>query len=142
MPRRHLPARLLTFARVLVYSADGRARFIDAAGARDRGQRGLEPDECYMLGKKREVPDIAIEIVVSSGLVDKLEVYRGLGVPEVWIWKDARLMVRCLGETGYEERERSTLLPDLDLAHLASFVALDVNQTQRVKDYRRSLDPR
>ena len=33
------------------------------------------------------VPDIAIEVVVTSGLVDKMAVYAGLGVPEVWLWR-------------------------------------------------------
>ena len=42
-------------------------------------QRGLEPDECYCLGEKKEFPDLAIEVVISSGLVDKLEIYRGPG---------------------------------------------------------------
>jgi hypothetical protein len=30
-----------------------------------------------------QVPDIAIEVVWTSGGIDKLEVYRGLDVPEV-----------------------------------------------------------
>src|SRR5688572_24511213 len=51
-------------------------------------ERGLEPDECYVLGEaEKEVPDIAIEIVLSHG-IDKLEVYRGLGVAEVWSFED------------------------------------------------------
>jgi len=53
---------------------------------REARQRGLEPDECYKLGKLEEdgLPDIAIEVVVSSGLVDKMAVYVGLGVVELW----------------------------------------------------------
>ncbi|NJL99872.1 MAG: hypothetical protein HC924_14225 [Synechococcaceae cyanobacterium SM2_3_2] len=39
--------------------------------------------ECCCLGGKKELPDIAIEVVLSSGLVNKLEIYRGLGIPEV-----------------------------------------------------------
>lgn len=35
-------------------------------------RRGLEPDECYCLGTKKEFPDLAVEIVLSSGLIDKL----------------------------------------------------------------------
>ncbi len=48
-------------------------------------RRGLEPDECYALGPIAAdgVPAIALEIVVSSPLVDKLAVYAGLAVPEV-----------------------------------------------------------
>jgi len=35
-------------------------------------ERGLEPDECYCVGPIKEVPDIAIEVVLSSGGIDKL----------------------------------------------------------------------
>ncbi|KAM3091122.1 Uma2 family endonuclease, partial [Phormidesmis sp. 146-12] len=47
-------------------------------------QRGLEPDESYAVGTEKELPDIAIEVIITSGLLDKLEIYRGLEVPEVW----------------------------------------------------------
>jgi Uma2 family endonuclease len=102
-------------------------------------KRGLEPDECYSLGKMGKTPDIAVEVVVSSGLIDKLLVYQGLAVPEVWLWEDGKLTVHRLTKQGYEVRARSEVLPGLDLDHLAGFVALDVNQTQQVKAYRRSL---
>lgn len=102
-------------------------------------KRGLEPDECYSLGRMAKRPDIAIEVVVSSSLVDKLDVYQGLGVPEVWLWEDGHLTVHRLTKQGYELQARSKVLPELDLDHLASFVALDANQTQQVKAYRRSL---
>ncbi|MEM9276765.1 MAG: Uma2 family endonuclease [Cyanobacteria bacterium P01_F01_bin.143] len=51
-------------------------------------QRGLEPDECYCLGELRDVPYIAIEVAITSGGIDKLSVYQGLGVPEVWFWQN------------------------------------------------------
>jgi Uma2 family endonuclease len=102
-------------------------------------KRGLEPDECYALGRLGKRPDIAIEVVVSSALVDKLAVYQGLGIPEVWVWEDGKLEVHRLTRKGYEVQARSEVLPELDLDHLAGFVALDANQTQQVKAYRRSL---
>ncbi|MEO0489496.1 MAG: Uma2 family endonuclease, partial [Cyanobacteria bacterium J06659_2] len=58
---------------------------------KEAAARGLEPDECYCLGQLHEVPDIALEIVLTSGGVDKLKVYQGLGVKEVWFWEDQRL---------------------------------------------------
>ena len=43
-----------------------------------RAKRGAEPDECYVFGsvaaKKR--PDLAIEVIWTSGGIDKLEVYQ------------------------------------------------------------------
>lgn len=87
-------------------------------------QRGLEPDECYYLDTKKEVPDIAIEVVVTSGLVDKLAVYQGLGVAEVWIWQDEQLEIHHLRQSGYKQLSTSELLPQLDLALLTRCVAI------------------
>ena len=47
-----------------------------------RRARALEPDECYSLSLGRPTsPDLAIEVVWTSGGIDKLDVYRGLGFP-------------------------------------------------------------
>lgn len=69
-------------------------------------------------------PDVAVEVFLTSGGIDKLDVYRGLGVPEVWIWKDGRIAVHALGESGYEQVERSGMLPELDLGALAECARL------------------
>ena len=107
---------------------------------REARQRGLEPDECYKLGKLQEdaVPDIAIEVVVSSGLVDKLAVYAGLGVPEVWVWRPstAVIVVNRLVDGAYQHGARSEVLPGLDLAQLAKFVQPGENQTELVRAYQ------
>jgi Uma2 family endonuclease len=105
----------------------------------EAAKRGLEPDECYTLGRGKAVPDVAVEIVYSRPRLDKLEVYRGLGVPEVWIYRDEKLAVWVLGEGGYEERACSTKLPNLDLALLASFMRAGEPQTKLVKAFRASL---
>src|SRR3974390_780366 len=45
----------------------------------EAAERGLEPDECYFLLPRRgDYPDIAIEVVIASGGIDKLDIYRGL----------------------------------------------------------------
>ncbi|WP_019498079.1 Uma2 family endonuclease [Pseudanabaena sp. PCC 6802] len=85
-------------------------------------QRGLEPDECYCLGQKKDFPDLAIEIVLTSGLVDKLEIYRGLGVKEVWVWEAGQFRINHLREDGYEQLSSSELLPNCDIQLLASYV--------------------
>jgi Uma2 family endonuclease len=113
---------------------------------REARQRGLEPDECYKLGKLSEdaVPDIAIEVIVSSGVVDKMAVYAGLGVPEVWIWRPspAAIVVHRLLDGTYQRRERGEVLPALDLAELARFVQPGENQTELVRAYQAVLRAR
>jgi Uma2 family endonuclease len=100
--------------------------------------RGLEPDECYCFGQIKEVPDIAIEVVLSSGGIDKLSVYQGLAIPEVWFWQNNQFAVYYLRQEGYELINRSEFLPELDLTILAQYVQLP-HQTQAVKAYRDSL---
>ena len=91
-----------------------------------RNRRGLEPDECFVLGiEKKKRPDIAIEVVLTSGGIDKLEVYRKLDVPEVWFWEGAKLQVYILRNERHEPAAKSTLLPSLDLALLARLAACD-----------------
>jgi Uma2 family endonuclease len=102
-------------------------------------KRGLEPDECYCLGELNEIPDIAIEIVLTSGGINKLDVYRGLGIKEVWFWENQQFKLYYLGiDNVYTPSSRSVLLPDLDTVLLASFVS-ETNQTVAVKKYRKAL---
>lgn len=80
-------------------------------------KRGVEADECYVIGPVTtppSIPDIAIEVVWTSGGIDKLEVYRGLGIPEVWIWQDGALRFFLLRDGNYLSATRSRLLPALD----------------------------
>ncbi|MEG4506483.1 Uma2 family endonuclease [Microcoleus sp. F6_B4] len=37
---------------------------------------------------KKAIPDLAIEVVFTSGGIDKLQLYKRLGIPEVWFWED------------------------------------------------------
>jgi Uma2 family endonuclease len=86
---------------------------------------GLEPDECFILGSDQDkpIPDLAIEVVWTSGGIDKLEIYRRLGVGEVWTWKDEGLVVHVLDGDRFEKVERSRLFPGLDLDLLVSLLA-------------------
>jgi Uma2 family endonuclease len=97
-------------------------------------ERGLEPDECYVLGELREVPDIAIEVVLTSGGIDKLAVYRGLGVPEVWFYRQGAFTLHALEGDRYVAIERSRIVPALDLEQLARFVDAS-DQTAAVRAY-------
>jgi Uma2 family endonuclease len=113
---------------------------------REIERRGLEPDECYSVGPKPAdaSPQIAIEVIVSNPLLDKLDVYAGLGIQEVWVRHSAkrRLVVHRLAGDRYSQHDRSAVLPDLDLDLVASFVRPGESQTALLKAYRSSLRPR
>jgi len=101
-------------------------------------EAGAEPDECYYFGPKRRMPQLAIEIAWSRGALNKLEVYRRLGVGEVWIWSKGKLEIHILRGSRYVRAKKSEFLPQLDLDWLLEFV--DVNdQTGAVKRWRAAL---
>lgn len=103
-------------------------------------ESGAEPDECYILGRDqdKEVPDLAIEVVWTGGGIDKLEIYRRLGVGEVWVWKGDRIEIHVSRGDHYERARRSHLLPDLDVELLASFLSRPT-ALQAVKAFREAL---
>ena len=100
--------------------------------------RGLEPDECYARGRDAEVPDVAIEVVKSRGAIDKLDVYRKLGVREVWIFEDGTFTLFELHGEGYESIEASAVFPEVDLARIAHF-AVTRDQHAALRAYRDEL---
>ena len=88
-------------------------------------QAGKEPDECYCIGTDKDVPDLAIEVIYTSGGVDTLEIYRRLGVGEVWFWQNQKFTVYCLQNNSYQKQFQSKLLPNLDLGLLAQYVVIN-----------------
>jgi Uma2 family endonuclease len=106
---------------------------------RERRKSGIEPDECYFLGPRgaRSTPDLVIEVIWTSGRLDRLEAYRRLGVGEVWWWEDGALSVWVLKGERYARARKSRLLPTLDLATLAK-CASSQSQTAAVKAFRAS----
>ncbi|NER31291.1 MAG: Uma2 family endonuclease [Symploca sp. SIO1C4] len=90
-------------------------------------QAGAEPDESYCIGSEKAIPDLAIEVIVTSSSINKLEVYRRLGVAEVWFWRNNQLSLYHLREEaptlfeqtrGYEQITISELLPELNISLL------------------------
>ena len=91
----------------------------ETQGEQKDGAR-IEPDECYSIGSKKPIPDLAIEVTVTSGGINKLAIYARLKVPEVWFWEDGTIEVYCLREHSmYEKLINSELIPDLDIELVA-----------------------
>jgi Uma2 family endonuclease len=96
--------------------------------------QGLEPDECYCIGTLKELPDFAIEINLTSGGIDKLTIYRGLGIPEVLVWQNNRLTLYDLRESIDREVAHSQFFPGLDFQLLARYIQPQ-SQPQAIKDF-------
>jgi len=99
-------------------------------------RRGLEPDECYYVASEPKVrgrdeldlsvdppPDLAVEVEVTSDIIDKLPIYADLGVPEIWRYDGEHLrVVRLQGDRTYAEQERSSAFPFLPIAEVQRFL--------------------
>ncbi|NEO58002.1 MAG: Uma2 family endonuclease [Okeania sp. SIO3B5] len=91
---------------------------------------GGEPDESYCIGTDKEFPDLAIEVVVTSGGINRLALYQQLGIQEVWFWLEDRLAIYYLRQDsdlfaatfGYEKINRSKVLPELNIELLTECI--------------------
>lgn len=104
---------------------------------RRASMKGLEADESYCLNDRKDIPDFAVEVVITSGAIDKMQIYAGLGIREVWVWQAGRMTVRRLRSdgSGYDEFASSALLPQLDLAVLAAYI-LPEDEPQALRAFR------
>jgi Uma2 family endonuclease len=92
--------------------------FIPVGSATRRSEEkgaSFEPDESYYLGERKQHPDLAVEVVITSGEIEKLEKYKRFKIQEVWFWEDNQLSIYRLREDIYEPVSRSEFLPDLDI---------------------------
>jgi Uma2 family endonuclease len=105
---------------------------------KEEAERGLEPDECYSRGQDRPLPEIALEVLVSRPSIDKLEVYRGLGVREVWVFHKTAFRLFALRDGNYTEIPASEVLPEVDLERIAHY-AVQEDQHAALRAFREEL---
>jgi Uma2 family endonuclease len=86
-------------------------------------EAGAEPNECYQIGpEEKPKPDLAIEVVWTSGGLSKLQIYQRLRVPEVWTWRKGTLSVHVLRDGAFVAVPRSEVFPELDLQLILSLL--------------------
>jgi Uma2 family endonuclease len=97
--------------------------------------RGFEADASFYIknadrvaGKARidldvdPPPDLAIEIDITSPSLDKLPIYAGIGVPEVWRYDGAQITILVLSDGMYREQEASDGLPGFTRQKLSELI--------------------
>ncbi len=113
------------------YSSQG------AATLRIPKDRAKEPDDSFVFGDlKKPRPDMVLEVVLTSGAMDKLEFYAPFRIPEVWIWESAGLQIFLLDGGRYRKVKKSRLLPKFEAA-LAGSLATCQSTSQAVREFRK-----
>lgn len=116
---------------------------------RKRALQGKEPDDCFyigdvtrILGKKRldldydSPPDLAIEVDVTNPTLDKMAIYAGLGVPEVWRFDNYQVEFYSLAGRRYRLAPTSAIFPFLQPSVVADY--LNIGVTQGIRAMKRA----
>ncbi|MGB5713892.1 MAG: Uma2 family endonuclease [Waterburya sp.] len=82
---------------------------------------GKEPDISFAFNTDKDIPDLAIEVIFSSGSLDDLDKYQAIGVQEVWFWRNNQITFYQLQTQGYIEIKASQFLPNLTSKTLENF---------------------
>jgi Uma2 family endonuclease len=98
----------------------------------------FQSDLSYCFGTDKDIPDLCVEIVITSGSPSKLRKYELRGVPEVWFWEDGAIEVYCLQSDRYVRVSHSHLLPNLDLSVLCRCLLL-TSPLEALREFRKSI---
>jgi Uma2 family endonuclease len=107
-------------------------------------QRGLEPDESYYVANysavrglkrinlnKHPPPDLVVEVDGSHKLLDRLEAYARIGVPEIWNYDS---------KTGLRFLKRTSATAYRSIKHSLAFPPIASVDLQRHLDLQTKLD--
>lgn len=83
-------------------------------------------------------PDLAIEIDTTHSSIDKMAVYAGLKVPEVWRFKNGKITINILTDAGYVESETSLAFGEFPVKELVRFMQLgsEKGENARLREFR------
>ena len=121
--------------------------------SREDLQRGCEPDKCYFIQQMREVldhdeyslddhdppPDLVVEVDVTASSIPRMPIYKAIGVPEVWRWRNEQFHVFTLAEDGrYAPRNESSALPGFPFHEALRLLQLrrELNETTLAREFR------
>lgn len=83
---------------------------------------GKEPDVSFAFNIDKNIPDLAVEVIFSSGGVTDLQKYQILKIPEVWFWQNNVITFYRLENNNYQIIKKSKYLPNLESSNLIKFI--------------------
>ena len=150
---REIPKDLISdIVKNLLKSAGRRYEPFGSTTFKREGAAGVEPDACFyilnyqrMIGHRRLLPDdpppdLAIETDVTSKT--KIDAYKIIGVPEVWVYDSDRLRIYLLQNGEYVESDMSPNFPEIAIAQLIPTTverALQVGSCQALEEFESAI---
>ena len=102
------------------------------------GQAGREPDLAYAFDQDKDLPDLVVEVIFSSGDIETLKSsYKIIGIKELWIWKNKTITFYLLEQDEYTEIEGSNVLTAMKSESLVKYVNRGMTESPSVikKDF-------
>lgn len=122
-------------------------------------EKAIEPDSCFYIqnarsgqGMERLIsnsdlpPDLAIEVDIANRSDTKLNIYRAIGVPEIWLYQSGgTLKIKQLANDNYIDVLHSLAFPALTTAKLIEWIELrrtstDLTVIRAVRAFCRALE--
>lgn len=100
-----------------------------------------QADLSYCLETDKDVPDLCVEIVITSGSKKKLQKYRRRGVPEVWFWRKGKFTLHKLEDQAYVQISQSELLPQMNLDLLVRCLLMS-SSLEALRTFRKATSAR
>ena len=94
-------------------------------------QVGKEPDVSFCFDRLKDIPDLAVEVVFSSGSTNDLQKYQKLGVKEVWFWINNCLEIYVLADGSYQQQD-SFHLHKIESKLLTKYIAKALTDNPRL----------
>ena len=95
-------------------------------------QVGKEPDVSFCFDCLKGIPDLAVEVVFSSGSTNDLQKYQKLGVKEVWFWVNNSLEIYVFADGSYQQQQNSFHLPIISSKLLTGYIAKALIDNPRI----------
>ncbi|MBC6478909.1 MAG: Uma2 family endonuclease [Hormoscilla sp. GM7CHS1pb] len=113
-------------------------------------RKGAEPDSCYYIQNVDRIrgrtvdlainppPDLVIEVDITSYSRRRFEIYKQLGVPEIWRYLGQTVRINQLQEGEYVELDYSPTFPFVSAATLNQFLqrAETTDDTTMIRAWR------
>lgn len=97
------------------------------------GKAGREPDIAYAFNFDKQLPDLVVEVIFSSGDVERLKTsYKDIGIAELWIWKNNQITFYSLESDGYIIINSSKILSGIESKSLVKYINLGITQSPSV----------